>query len=145
MTDASAAPPARPRPPWRPWSRRKSTGADVALGVLLLLVEVAVAVLHGFGTGMEVWAAQGEAERIEAAELAELTWLSYHLVVVLALAAVAALFRARWTVVFQLLAALAVAALLALAQHDADRLHPDPPPRPGPEYVPCYSGSGRCN
>ncbi|MEU5808645.1 MULTISPECIES: DUF6234 family protein [unclassified Streptomyces] len=145
MTKAPPAPPVPPRLPWRPWSRRTATGADVASGVLLLLVEVAVAVLHGFGTGMEVWAAQGRVERIEAAELAELTWLSYYLVVVLGLAAVAALFRARWSVVLQLLAALGVAALLVLAQHDWDRAHPKPPPRPGPEYVPCYSGSGKCN
>ncbi|MEV7611814.1 DUF6234 family protein [Streptomyces sp. NPDC089799] len=145
MTDASPAPLAPPRPPWRPWSRRKSTGADVAFGILLLLVEVAVAVLHGFGTGMDIWAAQGQADRIEAAELAELGWLSYHLVVVLGLAGVAALFRARWSVVLQLLAALGVTALLVLAQHDWDRAHPEPPSRPGPEYVPCYSGSGRCS
>ncbi|RSS48964.1 hypothetical protein EF918_36280 [Streptomyces sp. WAC06614] len=93
---------------------------------------------------MEVWAAQGQVERIEAAELAELAWLSSYLVVVLGLAGAAALFRARWSVVLQLLAALAVAAVLALAQHDWDRAHPEPPPRSGPAYVPCHSGSGRC-
>jgi hypothetical protein len=142
MTSTSTEPPARRR---RPWSRRTSTGADVALGILLALVEVAVFLLHGFGTGMEIWAAQGDVPRIEAAQRAELDWESYFLVAVLAGAGIAALFRARWTMILQLLAALAAGAMLVGGQHAWDREHPEPPPRPGPEYTPCYSGSGKCN
>ncbi|MFF4580343.1 DUF6234 family protein [Streptomyces sp. NPDC001389] len=134
-----------PRRAHWPWSNRTSTGADVTLAVLLFLLEAVVFVLVLFGQGMEAWAAQGDRERIEAAELAGRVWMSHFLVAMLVLAVLAMVSRARWTAVSHLLAAAAVAALLVLAQHDHDRSHPAPVPRPGPEYVPCYSGSGRCN
>ncbi|RKT03147.1 hypothetical protein BX286_1070 [Streptomyces sp. 3211.6] len=134
----------RPRRHW-PWSHRTSTGADVTVAVLLLLLEAAVFVLVLFGHGMEGWAAQGDPERIEAADLAGRVWMSQFLVAMLVLAVLAMVSRARWTVASHLLAAAVAAALLVLAQHDHDRSHPRPAPRPGPEYVPCYSGSGRCN
>ncbi len=98
-----------------------------------------------FGYGMEVWAAQGHAEQIEAARLAGLAWTQHFLIATLVLAGLALLSRAPWTVLSQLLAAGAVAALLTLAQHDYDRRHPAPLPPPNPAYTPCFSGSGRCN
>lgn len=142
MTHVAPAPPRRRN---RPWSNRTSTGADVTVAVLLFLVEMVVFLSTGFAYGMEAWAAQGDQERIDAARLADIAWMSYFLLAVLALAGLAMLSRARWTAVSQLLAAAAAAVLLVLAQHDYDRAHPTPAPRPGPEYVPCYSGSGRCN
>ncbi|MFF4369228.1 DUF6234 family protein [Streptomyces sp. NPDC001594] len=129
----------------RPWSHRTSTGADVTVAVLLFLLEAAVFVLVLFGHGMEAWAAQGDRERIEAADHAGRVWMAQFLVAMLVLAVLAMVSRARWTAASHLLAAAAAAALLVLAQHEYDRSHPRPAPRPGPEYVPCYSGSGRCN
>ncbi|MFJ8164458.1 DUF6234 family protein [Streptomyces sp. NPDC096136] len=134
-----------PRRRSRPWSRRTSTGADVTVAIVLFLLDAAVFVYGLFGYGMEAWAAQGDQERIEAAELAGRVWMSGSLVVLLLFAVLAMVARAPWTAASQLLAAAGVAALLVLAQHDHDRSHPTPAPRPGPEYVPCYSGSGRCN
>ncbi|MEV5374405.1 DUF6234 family protein [Streptomyces nondiastaticus] len=143
MTYALPEPPPRRR--WRPWSRRTPPGLDVGVGVLLFLVEAAVFVAIDFGYGMEVWAAQGAQERIEAARIAGLAWTQRFLIATLVFAGLALLSRAPWTVLSQLLAAGAVAVLLTLAQHDYDRRHPDPPPAPNPAYTPCYSGSGRCN
>ncbi len=120
-------------------------GWDIALGIVLFLVEAAVFLWVGFGYGMEVWAAQGKQARIDAAHLAELAWMRHFLIVTVVIAACALLSRAPWTVVSQLLAAGAVAALLVLAQHDYDRAHPGPAPAPDPGYTPCYSGSGRCS
>ncbi|MEU6863485.1 DUF6234 family protein [Streptomyces sp. NPDC046876] len=145
MTHAAPAPPAPKRRRNRPWTHRTSTGADVTVAVLLFLVEVVVFLLAAFGYGMEAWAAQGNQERIDAARLADIAWMSHFLLATLVLAGLAMLSRARWTAVSQFLAAAAAAALLVLAQHDYDRAHPTPAPRPGPEYVPCHSGSGRCN
>ncbi|MEU8436144.1 DUF6234 family protein [Streptomyces sp. NPDC029216] len=142
MTRVPLGPPRRRH--W-PWSHRTPTGADVTVAVLLFLLEAVVFVLGVFGHGMEAWAAQGDRERIEAAELASLAWQSHFLLVPVGVAVIAMVSRARWTVVSQLLAAALVAALLVLARHDYERSHPVPAPRPGPEYVPCYSGSGRCN
>ncbi|MFH7595509.1 DUF6234 family protein [Streptomyces racemochromogenes] len=133
----------RPRRHW-PWSRRTSTGADVTVAVLLFLLEAVVLVLGLFGHGMEGWAAQGDRERIEAAELAGRVWLSRCLVAVLVLAVVAMVSRARWTVVAHLLLAAGVAALLVLDQHDRDRSHPTPEPRPRLEFTLCLSGD-RCD
>ncbi|MFD9353463.1 DUF6234 family protein [Streptomyces sp. NPDC060031] len=133
-----------PRRRW-PWSSKTTRAKDVAIGIVLFLTEVAVYVGKSFGDGMEVWAAQGDEARIEAARLASLAWTEHCLVVILVLAGLAALARAPWTVLLQLLAAGAVAALLVLAQHDYDRTHPRPAPIPSAGYSPCYSGSGRCN
>lgn len=117
----------------------------MSIGVLLFLIEVAVYAGKRFGDGMEVWAAQGEEARIDASYLASLAWTQHFLVVIVVLAGLAALARAPWTVLVQLLAAGAVAALLVLAQHEYDRTHPGPAPLPSAGYSPCYSGSGRCN
>ncbi|MGK5547553.1 DUF6234 family protein [Streptomyces sp. URMC 127] len=143
MTCTPPEPP--PRRKWRPWSRRTSLGADVGVGILLFLVEAAVFLGGLFDSGMEIWAAQGQEDRIEAARIAELAWTQHFLIATLVLAGLALLSRAPWTVLSQLLAAGTVAVLLMLAQHDYDRRHPAPPPPPNPAYTPCYSGSGRCN
>ncbi|KIF02833.1 hypothetical protein PL81_27730 [Streptomyces sp. RSD-27] len=128
----------------RPWSRRTSTGADVTVAIVLFLLEAAVFLSGLFGYGMEAWAAQGDQERIAAADLAGRQWMAGFLVALLLSAVLAMVSRAPWTAASQLLAAAAVAALLVLAQHAYARSHPTPAPRPGPEYVPCHSGSGRC-
>ena len=93
---------------------------------------------------MEGWAAQGNQDGIDAATLASIAWTGHFLYVVLALAGLAALSRAPWTVVSHLLVAGLLAALLASAQHDYDRAHPAPAPTPSVGYSPCYSGSGTC-
>ncbi|MFE1775389.1 DUF6234 family protein [Streptomyces sp. NPDC059008] len=129
----------------RPWSRRTPRGRDVGIGIALFVVEAAVFLLAGFGYGMEVWAAQGEQARIDAVQLAQLAWMQYFFVAVVVCAGLAALFRAPWTVLSQLLAAGAVAVLFVLAQHDYDRSHPGPAPVPSAGYTPCYSGSERCD
>ncbi|MFD6180602.1 DUF6234 family protein [Streptomyces goshikiensis] len=129
----------------RPWSRRMPLGRDVALGILLFLVEAAVYSAVRFGHGMEMWAAQADETRIEAARLADFAWMQNFLVAMIVFVVLALLFRAPWTAVSQLLAAAAAAALLVLAQHDYDLSHPRPAPAPSPGYSPCYSGSGRCN
>ncbi|MFD9339689.1 DUF6234 family protein [Streptomyces sp. NPDC060028] len=133
-----------PRRRW-PWSSKTTRAKDVSIGIVLFLTEAVVYVGKGFGDGLEVWAAQGDEARIEASRIASLAWTEHFLVVVLVFAGLAALTRAPWTVVLQLVAAGAVAALLALAQHDYDRTHPRPAPVPSAGYSPCYSGSGRCN
>ncbi|MGW7552059.1 DUF6234 family protein [Streptomyces rimosus] len=134
-----------PRPGRLPWSRRTPLGQDIALGIVLFLVEAAVFLWVGFGYGMEVWAAQGRRARIEAAQLAQLAWTQHFLIALIVIAGLALLSRAPWTVVSQVLAAGVVAALLLLAQHEYDRAHPGPAPKPDPAYTPCYSGSGRCH
>ncbi|MEW1634039.1 DUF6234 family protein [Streptomyces sp. NPDC093801] len=140
MTHAPADIPRRRRP----WSNRTPTGADVTIAVLLFLLEAVVVVLGLFGHGMEEWAAQGDRERIEAAELAGRVWLSRCLVAAMLLAVVAMVSRARWTVVSHLLVAAGIAALLVLDQHDRDRSHPTPEPRPALEFSLCLSGGDRC-
>ncbi|WP_235482788.1 DUF6234 family protein [Streptomyces roseoverticillatus] len=128
-----------------PWSRRTPGGRDAGIGILLFIVEAAVYLATGFRYGMEIWAAQSDEKRIDATRVAELAWVQHFLIATVVLAGLALLFRAPWTVLSQLLAAGVVAVLLTLAQHDYDRAHPAPAPAPNPAYVPCYSGSGRCN
>ncbi|MGW2596183.1 DUF6234 family protein [Streptomyces klenkii] len=59
---------------------------------------------------MEIWAAQGQEDRIEAARIAKLAWTQHFLIAALVLAGLvlaglALLSRAPWTVLSQLLAA----------------------------------------
>ncbi|MEV6482973.1 DUF6234 family protein [Streptomyces sp. NPDC051576] len=129
----------------RPWSHRTPLRRDITAAVLLFLGEAAVFVWTMFGYGMTVWAAQGEQDRIDAATLASITWTEHFFYVVLALAALAALSRAPWTLVSHLLTALLLAALFTGAQHDWDLAHPDPAPTPSAHYTPCLSGSGECH
>jgi uncharacterized protein DUF6234 len=133
-----------PRGRW-PWSSKTSRTKDVPIGIVLFLVEVALCAGKIFGDGMEIWAAQGDEARIDASRLASLVWTEHFLVVIVVLAGLAALTRAPWTVLSQLLAAGAVAVLLGLSQHEYDRTHPGPAPIPSAGYSPCYSGSGKCH
>jgi hypothetical protein len=136
------------RPPLRgrwPWSSRTSRTSDIAGAVILFLGEAAFFAWTTFGYGMTVWAAQGDQDEIDAATLASIAWMEHFLYVVLALAGLAALSRAPWTVVSHLVLAGIVTVLLAGSQHDYDRAHPGPAPTPRVEYSPCLSGSGTCH
>ncbi|MFD9480762.1 MULTISPECIES: DUF6234 family protein [Streptomyces] len=125
MIDSLTEP--RSRRGWRPWSRRTSLGADLAIGIPLLLLGVGwLALDYMFGHGLEVWAAQGDLDRIDAADLAHMARIQDYLVAVLVVAVLALVFRARWTVLTQLLAAALAGALLMFAQHSWDRSHPGP-------------------
>ncbi|MEV8527117.1 DUF6234 family protein [Streptomyces sp. NPDC052000] len=140
---SQALPEPSPRPA-RPWSNRTSLGTDLAAAFLLLMIEIAVSLGKAFADGMDVWAAEGDRRVVDASDLAGITWLGHLLVVTLIITVIAALSRAPWTAVLQLLTAGMVVVLLALAQHGYDQRHPSPPPAPNPNYTPCYSGSGRC-
>ncbi|WP_405975475.1 DUF6234 family protein [Streptomyces sp. NBC_00988] len=135
-------PPLRSR---RPWSGRTSTASDVIAAVVLFITEGFVLAWIVFSYVMESWAAQEDSERIDAAALGEIAWTRIFLYVVLALAVVAALSRAPWTLVSHLLFALLLGALLTGSQQDYDRAHPDPTPTPTVHYTPCLSGSGTCH
>ncbi|PWK63078.1 hypothetical protein BCL76_12322 [Streptomyces sp. CG 926] len=125
MTDSLTEP--RLRRGRRPWSRRTSRGADLTIGISLLLLGVGwLALDYMFGHGMEVWAAQGDRERIDAADLAHMARTQDYLVAMLVVAALALVFRAPWTALSQLLVAALAGALLVTAQHSWDRSHPSP-------------------
>ncbi|MEU6244559.1 DUF6234 family protein [Streptomyces sp. NPDC047024] len=141
MTQSHPASPAQPR--W-PWSRRTPTPRDLGVALLLLVAEAGVVAGVVLEYGMRFWGAQGEQWEIDAIALAEIAWLRYTAVAVTVCAGLALLCRARWTVASQVLAAVAVGALLTHAQRDWDRAHPAPAPTPTVRYVPCYSGSGTC-
>lgn len=125
-----------PRRRGRPWSSRTSRGSDIAVAFALFVVEAAVFAWMTFGYGMEGWAAQGDPAGLDAAALANIAWMEHFLFVVLALAALALLSRAPWTVVSHLLVVGIVGVLLASAQHDYDRAHPAPAPTPSAGYSP---------
>lgn len=129
----------------RPWSSRTSTASDVIAAVALFISEVAVLAWIIFSYGMENWGAQGDPDEIDTPALAEIASLQVFLWVVLALAALAALSRAPWTLVSHLLVALLLGALVTGSQQDYDRTHPDPAPTPTVHYTPCLSGSGKCH
>ncbi|MFG2359739.1 DUF6234 family protein [Streptomyces sp. NPDC048521] len=123
MTDTLPVPERR-----RPWSHRTRLGADLALAIPLFLLETAWLVLDWiYGYGLEVWAAQGEQARIDAAGLAHIERVRMLLIAVLLVVVLAALFRARWTVIAHLLMALLVGGSLAAAQHEWDHSHAPPP------------------
>lgn len=113
---------------WRPWSRRTHLGVDLALAIPLFLLETAWLVLDWmFGLGMEVWAAQGDQDRIDAAGLAHIERVWVVLIAVLTVAVLAGIFRARWTVIAHLLVALLAGGVLVLAQDQLDGSHAPPP------------------
>jgi len=111
----------------------------------LLTVEAVVFGWQSFGYGMQIWAAQGVQPEIDGARLASIAWTEHFLFVTLVLAGLAALSRAPWSALSQLLATGALTVLLVVSQHEYDRTHPNPAPSPSVEYSPCYSGSGTCH
>ncbi|MFJ3336056.1 DUF6234 family protein [Streptomyces sp. NPDC086766] len=123
MTETLPAPERR-----RPWSHRTRPGVDLALAIPLFLLETAWLVVDWiYGYGLEVWAAQGEQAQIDAAGLAHIGRVRVLLIAVLVLAVLAAVFRARWTVIAHLLVALLAGGSLAAAQHEWDHSHTPPP------------------
>lgn len=135
-------PPLRSR---RPWSNRTSTASDIAAAVALFIGEAVTLAWMVFSYGMERWAAEGDLDEIDATRLPEIASMEHLLYVVLALAALAALSRAPWTLVSHLFVALFLGALITGAQQEYDRAHPDPTPTPSVHYTPCLSGSGKCH
>ncbi|UXY25434.1 DUF6234 family protein [Streptomyces sp. HUAS TT20] len=119
MTDTLSAPKRR-----LPWSHRTRLGVDLALAIPLFLLETAWLVLDWtYGHGLEVWAAQGDRARIDAAGLAHMERVRMLQIAVLVLAVVAGMFRARWTVIAHLLVALLTGQVLAVARHEWDNHH----------------------
>ncbi|WP_046494130.1 DUF6234 family protein [Streptomyces odonnellii] len=109
---------------WRPWSHRTRLGVDIALAMSLFLLEIAWLALDSiYGFGLEVWAAQGDQARIDAAGLAHLGRVRMLLIAALILAVLAGIFRARWTATAQLLAALLAGGVLVAAQQEWDNSH----------------------
>ncbi|MFD8542593.1 DUF6234 family protein [Streptomyces sp. NPDC059649] len=112
----------------RPWSHRTRLGVDLALAIPLFLLETAWLVLDWmFGLGMEVWAAQGDQDRIYAAGVAHLGRVWVLLIAVLIVAVLAGIFRARWTVIAHLLVAVLAGGVLGVAQQQLDSSHAPPP------------------
>ncbi|WP_242625853.1 DUF6234 family protein [Streptomyces sp. BK022] len=110
-----------------PWSRRTRLGVDLALAIPLFLLETGWVVLDAvYGVGLEVWAAQGEQARIDAAHLAFMERLRVLQIAALVVVVLAALFRARWTVTAHLLLALLLGGALAGERHDWEKSHSAP-------------------
>ncbi|MFH8682997.1 DUF6234 family protein [Streptomyces lydicus] len=132
MTETLSAPRRR-----RPWSHRTRLGVDLALAIPLFLLEAAWLVLDWmYGFGLEVWAAQGDRAQIDAAGLAHMGRVRTLLIAVLVLAVLAAVCRARWTVIAHLLVALLAGGVLVAAQQEWDHSHA---PSPG-----CSRYSANC-
>ncbi|MFH9404664.1 DUF6234 family protein [Streptomyces sp. NPDC017638] len=111
----------------RPWSQRTRLGVDLAFAIPLFLLEAAWLALDSiYGYGLDVWAAQGEQEHIDAATLAYMGRVRTLLITMLVLAVLAAISRARWTVITHLLVALLAGGAFMAAQHDWDRSHTPP-------------------
>ncbi|MGA5822960.1 DUF6234 family protein [Kitasatospora sp. NPDC094028] len=124
---------------------KPSRAADIALGVTLLIV-LAVVYLGGmFNYGMIQWGAASDSGSADRTLEHEQAFVRGLLAAAVAVAALAALLRARWTAGLQLFAAAALFAIAVQLGHTYDSNHPAPPPPPNPAYVPCYSGSGRCD
>ncbi|MFI9647486.1 DUF6234 family protein [Streptomyces sp. NPDC052040] len=112
---------------WRPWSRPARRGVDLALAIPVVVLGTGWLVLDWmFGLGLAVWAAQGDRRRIDAADLAHIGRVRVLLVAVLASAVLAAAFRARRTVVAQLLVALLAGGVLMASQHEWQEHHTPP-------------------
>ncbi|MFD8258234.1 DUF6234 family protein [Streptomyces griseoluteus] len=110
-----------------PWSRRTRLGVDLALAIPLFLLETGWVVLDAmYGVGLEVWAAQGEQARIDAADLAFMERLRVLQIAALVLVVLAAVFRARWTAITHLLLALLLGGALAAERHDWEKSHSAP-------------------
>jgi hypothetical protein len=101
---------------------------DLALAIPLLLLESAWLLLDWmYGYGLEVWAAQGDRARIDAAGLAHIERVRTMLIAVLVLAVLAGIFRARWTLIAHLLVALVAGGALTAAQREWDSSHSPAP------------------
>ncbi|BDH03106.1 hypothetical protein HEK131_03330 [Streptomyces seoulensis] len=100
---------------------------DLAFAIPLFLLETAWVVLDAiYGVGLEVWAAQGDQARIDAAHLAFMDRLQVLRIVVVVLIVLAAVFRARWTAIAHLLIALLLGGVLGAEQHDWEKSHATP-------------------
>ncbi|WP_333777297.1 DUF6234 family protein [Streptomyces sp. IBSBF 3136] len=123
MTDILSAAPVRRRP----WSRRTRRGVDLAFAIPLFLVETVWLALDWiYGTGLEVWAAQGDKDRIDAAELAHMGRVRTMLIAVIVIAVLGAVFRARWTVVVHLVVALLAGGVLTASHQEWNENHTPP-------------------
>ncbi|MFK8843786.1 DUF6234 family protein [Streptomyces sp. Ac-502] len=112
---------------WRPWSQPTRRGMGLALAIPLLILETAWLVLDWvFGLGLEVWAAQGKQDRIDAAALAHIGRVEVLLIAAFVMAALASVFRARWTAIAHLLVALLASGVLVIVQHQWDSSHNPP-------------------
>ncbi|MBK3520832.1 hypothetical protein JHN54_03920 [Streptomyces sp. MBT70] len=101
---------------------------DLAFAVPLFLLEAGWLALDAvYGYGLDVWAAQGAQWQIDAAGLAYMGRIRALLITALVLAVLAAISRARWTVIAHLLVALLAGGALTAAQHDWDQRHAPPP------------------
>ncbi|WP_310715434.1 DUF6234 family protein [Streptomyces lydicus] len=112
----------------RPWSHRTRLGVDLALAIPLFLVETAWLALDWiYGLGLEVWAAQGDRARIDAAGLAHIERVRMLLIAVLIVAVLAGIFRARWTVIAHLLVAALAGGVLTISQLESAHSHTSSP------------------
>jgi hypothetical protein len=104
---------------------------------MLFLLETAWLVVDSvFGLGLEIWAAQGDQARIDAATLTHIDRVWVLLVAAAASAVIAGLFRAPWTVVVQVLVALLALSMVVAGRHQWDTDHT---PSPG-----CVRYSASC-
>ncbi|MEU6233252.1 DUF6234 family protein [Kitasatospora sp. NPDC047058] len=104
---------------WRPGPT--STGADVALGVFVLIVLAGFFVCGEFGAAMEKWARSYDGlagqEEIRRIRQQEANSLGYLMATTLGLAGVAVWARRRWTAGLMVVGMLAFVVLLGLMQH----------------------------
>lgn len=106
---------------WRPWAQPTRWGVDLAIAIPLFLLETTWLVLDWmFGLGLEVWAAQGEQDRIDAAALAHIGRVQVLLIAAFVMATLAGVFRARWMAIAHLLVALLAGGVLLIVQHQWD-------------------------
>lgn len=112
---------------WRPWAQPVHWGVDLAMAIPFFLLETAWLVLDWMlGLGLEVWAAQGKRDRIDAAALAHIGRVQVLLIAAFVIGTLAGVFRARWTAIAHLLVALLAGGVLVVVQHQWDRSHTPP-------------------
>jgi hypothetical protein len=133
---------ALPRSTRSPWARRARTSDDLVALALLLVVQAGAAVLVLMAQGMAIWGALGDSAGIDAAAHQEIVRTWWLLGTAVLAGAVAAVYRARWTVVGQVVVIAVLAGLLVFSQHEWNVSHPAPRARPsaGPCHVPTACG-----